>query len=313
MHYREENDKIRSNFITFFKEKGYVLEPSVALNSRIDPSVFLVGSCTNVFKQRLLNKNIAVGGHILVQPAINSKKIPDFFSQEITRFSSSYTSLGILRKIEDLQDIIKYQYEFFTKVVGFNPAQISISVNLNDKDFINALKCYKNLNIMTEKESCRNKFGQCGDFLLTGRNIRFYYNGHNICVLSIYQNCKKDLAIESSSTIQVLLMEKYYLSNTMLVSVLNDFYKASNNYELKYYDCISAVSEMLYSGIKPNSSHMDGRILKKYIKFIIQSYNNVNKKIRNYNDLIAFYFNAIYPKYCIDTKVVLQEVFEKCR
>ena len=33
-------------------------------------------------------------------------------------------------------------------------------------------------------------------------------------------------------------MEKYSLSNTMAVSVLNDFYQASNNYELKYYDCL---------------------------------------------------------------------------
>ena len=100
-----------------------------------------------------------------------------------------------------------------------------------------ALKSYENLNIMSG-EACRNKFGQCGGFLLTGRNIRFYYNGNNICVLSVYQNDKKDLAVESSSTIQVLLMEKYSLSNTMAVSVLNDFYQASNNYELKYYDCI---------------------------------------------------------------------------
>ncbi|MBR4507376.1 MAG: hypothetical protein IKP24_02470 [Alphaproteobacteria bacterium] len=313
MHYTEENNRIKSDFITFFKEKGYVLEPSVALNSKIDPSVFLVGNCTNVFKQRLLNQNIGNSGHVLVQPAINSKKIPDFFSQEIKRFSSSYTSLGILHELKYLHDVITLQYEFFTQIVGLDSAKISISVNFNDKDFIDALKHYRNLNIITENESCRNKFGQCGDFLLTGRNIRFYYNGNNICVLSVYQNGKKDLAIESSSTIQVLLMEKYSLSNTMAVSVLNDFYQASNNYELKYYDCISTVAEMLHSGIRPNSSHMDGRILKKYIKIVIQTCNKMDKNLRNYSDLIAFYLNSTYPNHCMDIKSVVQEAFEKCR
>ena len=312
MHYVEENNKIKSGFLTFFKEKGYIIESSVALNSKIDPSVFVVGNCTNVFKQRLLNKNISDRGHILEQPSINSKKFPDFTSNDINRFSSSYTNLGVLHKLEHLQEVVNNQYDFFTQIVELNPANISIKVNFNDKDFIESLKSYKNVHIVTD-ESCRNKFGQCGDFLLTGRNIRFYYNGNNICVLSIYQNCEKDLAVESSSTIQVLLMEKYALSNTMAVSVLNDFYQANSNNELKYYDCISVVSEMLYSGIRPNSSHMDGRILKKYIKAIIQICDKLDKKISNYPDLINFYVNHTYPDHCMNVKSIVQEAFERCR
>lgn len=312
MHYIEENNKVKSNFLKFFTEKGYIVEPSVALNSKIDPSVFLVGNCTNIFKQYLLSKTISDNGHVLVQPSINSKKIPDFLSTNLNRFSSSYTSLGVLHKKECLHDIVNNQYDFFTKIIGLDPTRITIKVNLNDTDFMIILEKYQNLNIVTGGE-CRNKFGQCGDFLLTGRNIRFYYNNNNICVLSVYQNSEKDLAIESSSTKEVLLMEKYALSNTMQVSILNDFYTATTDYELKYYDCISSVSEMLYSGIRPNSSHMDGRILKKYIKSIIQIYAQMNNKINEYTSLIKFYIDNTYPEHHMDIKNIVQGAFEKCR
>ena len=312
MRYLEETNKVKSDFLNFFKANGYVLEPSVALNSKIDPSVFVVGSCTNVFKPHVLNKDIANTGHALVQPAINSKKFPDFSSQDIKRFSSAYTNLGLLHKVEHLNDIVTNQYDFFTKIVGLDPAKLSITVNSNDKDFMNVLKPYKNLDIM-DQDACRNTFGKCGDFLLTGRNIRFNYNGNNICVLSVYQDDKNaNLAVESSSTIQIILTEKYSLKNTMCVSVLNDFYVAEKVNELKYYDCISTISEMLHSRIMPNSSHMDVRILKRYIKAVMQVHDKMNPKIQNYAELIKFYTDSMYKGNNLPMDNIIQEAFDKC-
>lgn len=311
MEYTARYHQLQDDFVNFFGNRGYALEPSVPLNSKIDPTVFVIGSCTNVFKQFLLGKPISDAGHMLVQPSVNSKYLPDITDPGIGRYASSYTNIGLLKDLWGLQDIVKDQYDFFINIVKFDPDKLSIKVNRNDADFLKVLAPYKNVQIVDD--ACRNKFGQCGDFLLTGRNIRFYYANNNICVLSIYVNNGTDLAIESSSTLQVLLMEKYALKNTMSVSPLNDFYVANTPIELKYYDCISCVSEMLHSNIMPNSSHMDGRTLKKYIKAVDKIHGEMNAKISDYSALIDFYIQAMYPDYGSDIKPLVQEAFAKCR
>ena len=77
IHYVQEYNAVKDGFYNFFGNKGYKLEPAVSIASKVDPSVFLVGSCTNIFKQFVFGNTINYTGHALVQPAINSKYIPD--------------------------------------------------------------------------------------------------------------------------------------------------------------------------------------------------------------------------------------------
>lgn len=78
MNYIKENDFVKNSFTEFFMDIGFKKVDSVELNSKIDSSVFLIGSCTNIFKQYFLNGNIHSNGHVLVQPSINKEKILEF-------------------------------------------------------------------------------------------------------------------------------------------------------------------------------------------------------------------------------------------
>lgn len=306
--YIQEYNSIKDGFLVFFCGKGYELEPGVSIASKVDPSVFLVGSCTNVFKQRVFGDSISYSGHALVQPAINSKYFPDFNVDSIGKFVSTYTVLGLLHRKENLYQIISDQYNFFTDVVGLDMKNISIKANESDADLCGSIRGFSN-KVIVQGDACRNFFGKHNGIPLLGRNIRFYYNNNNICVLSIYRYQDKDVGVESSATVQGLLMEKYSLKNTMCLSPLNDIKVANTSLELKYYDCITAVSELLHAGVVPNSSHMSGRILKKYIKQLYTISNNENDFI----GLIKYYLAAIYPKHNMDIETVVKGAFIKCR
>ena len=104
-------------------------------------------------------------------------------------------------------------------------------------------------------------------------------------------------------------MEKYSLKNTMCLSPLNDIKVADTSIDLKYYDCITAVSALLHAGVMPNSSHMSGRILKKYIKLLYLISNNETEFI----SLITHYLSKIYPDNNIKKEKVAKEAFVKCR
>lgn len=308
IHYVQEYNAVKDGFYNFFGNKGYKLEPAVSIASKVDPSVFLVGSCTNIFKQFVFGNTINYTGHALVQPAINSKYFPDISVDAIGKFSSTYTVLGLLHRTDNLNQIVTDQYSFFTDVVGLNAKKISIKANKADKDLCDSIRGFSN-KIIVQGDNCRNFFGKYNWNPLVGRNIRFYYNNNNICVLSIYRYQDKDVGIESSATIQGLLMEKYSLKNTMCLSPLNDIKVADTSIDLKYYDCITAVSELLHAGVMPNSSHMSGRILKKYIKLLYLISNNETEFI----SLITHYLSKIYPDNNMDIEKVAKEAFVKCR
>jgi hypothetical protein len=261
--------------------------------SKIDPTVFLVGNATNVFKQYFLNGKINKTGHIIIQPAINSKYLPDPNSCDIKKFSSTYTSFGVLANYSDLEKIIHDTYEFFTKIIPLNPDLLTIEISDLDKDLLNSTTSIPGVNIQDNTRS-KNNFGAYKNVPINGRNMRFCYNNQNISVLSVYEYDGTRLGVEAATTLEILLTEKYNLQNTMQTSVLNAMQNAQNGFDLKYYDCITAISELIVSGVYPNSSHMDGRILKKYLNTLNILEQKCNKTQTDSAELVDFYLDTFY-------------------
>ena len=312
MEYTEEFNKLKSNFVRFITlEKGYKLEPVLPLNSRVDSTVFLIGSCTNVFKPYFLSNTIEGCGHALIQPGINTKDI--FFADinQSRRFYSTYTILGLLQSVKNLPIILDDSYELITKVVGLDSTKIRLRVNPKDTDFISYIE--KKYQFFIGNENCgRHSFGKHNGIFIQGRHISFCYDNQNIAISCVYEYNGEALGVETSTTVQALIAAKNGFQNTMEASVLNDKYVAKTPQEFNYYDCVSAIAELMHSGVKPNSSHMPGRILKKYINRIAALEKELRITSSYTTELINFYIKASYPTEFVSSNVVLSQGQATC-
>ncbi len=311
MNYTQEYNNLKSEFWNFFLPKGYKHEPAVPLNSKVDPSVFLVGSCTNIFKQYFLNNAINPYGHALIQPGVNTKQIRPDNLFDPKRFYSTYNVLGLLQQPQELEQLINDTYTFITTVIGLAPSDLFLRLNTQDTDFTRLTQNKYNCKF-EQSDYGIHSFGFYNDLPITGRHASFYYKGNNVTTIATYKYNNEHLGNEMTSTIESLLIAKYGLQNTMQISVLNDRFKAITQADFCYYDCITAIAEMVYSGIKPNSSHMDGRTLKKYISYINSARENVSNKMPSIYELVWFYINRTYPQRNIKIDYLIEERLQKC-
>ncbi|GEM_PF-5020983 len=311
MNCTQEYSRLKSDFWNFFLSNGYQQEPAVPLNSKVDPSVFLVGSCTNIFKQYFLNHTINPQGHALIQPVVNTKQIRpgNLFDQK--RFYSTYNVLGLLQQPNGLDQLINDTYTFITTVVGLATNDCCLRLNIQDVNFTK-LAQNKYTCKLEQSDYGAHSFGVYNNLPITGRHASFYYKGNNVTTISTYKYNDEYLGNEMTSTIESLLIAKYGLQNTMQISVLNDRFRAITQADFCYYDCITAIAEMVCSGIKPNSSHMDGRTLKKYISYINNAGKKVSEKMPSIHELVWFYINSIYPQRDIKMDYLIEERLQKC-
>ena len=311
MNYTQEYNTLKSDFWDFFLTRGYKQEPAAPLNSKVDPSVFLVGSCTNIFKQYFLNNAINPQGHALIQPAVNTKQMRPDNLFDTKRFYSTYNVLGLLQQPQRLEQLINDTYTFITTVVGLAPSDLFLRTNYNDIDFV-ALAQNKYTCKFEHSDYGTHSFGFYNELPITGRHASFYYKGNNVTTISMYKYNGEHLGNEMTSTIESLLIAKYGLQNTMQISVLNDYFKAVTHADFYYYDCITAIAEMIYSGIRPNSSHMDGRTFKKYISCINSAMGNISNKMPPIPELVWFYINSVYPQRNAHFDYLIEERLQKC-
>jgi hypothetical protein len=273
MNYIKENDYVKNSFTEFFVNNGFKMEESIALNSKIDSSVFLVGSCTNVFKQYFLNRNIHNHGHVLVQPSINSKYLSNLYDSDMPRYASSYMTLGNLCRYQDLQLLLKLTFQYLYEVLGFDSSLIELKLNEKDNDYTEALdKMVTNEKVSYHTgDNCRNHFGttDAGEEI-KGRTLKIAVSrpqnskSNSMLIISVYEILGQIYGVELSTTASIINVERFTKDNTMQVSTLNQIEIANSNDSLKYYECISVIADLLRCGITPNSSKMDGRIFNKY-------------------------------------------------
>lgn len=300
---KQVRKKIKDDFQKFYKEDNYSIIDPVAVNSKIDPSVFLVGSCTNVFKHKFLN-NSNGNRYVLVQPSLNSKYLTNLYTDNIERYGSFYVTLGVLDDYSNLDKMIEKAYLYLTDVLGFSKNDIKLIVNSSDEDILNVSLKIKGLTSeIIEKDISRNHFGEHKGCVISGRTMRFNYNNRfsdsDKCIanISIYEYQDQILGIEMSSTVDVLHLEKANATNTNETSVLMDLKPTGKTSELKLYECISAIGTLLKDGVYPNSSKMTGRILKKYNQALKILLEKSNVDYANAVEYIKYFVANEYEEY----------------
>lgn len=270
---KKNREKIKEEFKNFYKDNNYkILEP-VSINSKIDPTVFLVGSCTNVFKSIFLNKDVDSNGFIIVQPSVNSKFLENIYSDDKKRYGSYYVTLGVLDNYSNMDRTLDLAYNYITNVLKLLPSNIKFIVNNKDYDFLEAITKINGMDSpIIKREISKNAFGKYKGDIIQGRTLRINYvnenNNSDSCIMnmSTYEHNDKILGVEVSTSIDVLALEKMNYTTTMETSVLQDLNFTTDNTVLKLYECLSVIGTLMKDGVIPNSSKMDGRIFKRYNK-----------------------------------------------
>ena len=280
---KENREKIIEEFKKFYKDNNYKILDSVAVNSKIDPTVFLVGSCTSVFKTIFLNNEVDMNGYIVVQPSINSKFLENIYSEEKGRYGSYYITLGVLDNYSNIGRALELSYKYLTNVIGFLPSNLKFVVNNSDQDFIDAISNINGLDSpIIEGKNSLHTFGKYKDDVITGRALKINYineiNNSDSCIMNIstYEYKGKTLGVEVSTTVDVLLLETMNYINTIESSVLEDLNQRADTNMLKLYECISVIGTLMKDGVYPNSSRMDGKIFKRYnraLKYLSEKLN----------------------------------------
>jgi alanyl-tRNA synthetase len=120
-------NQLRQKYLDFFKSKGHVVIPSARLVPENDPSTLFTGSGMQPMVPYLLGETHPLGTRLVdSQKCFRSQDIEEVGDNRHTTFFEMLGnwSLGDYFK----QEQVTWMFEFLTKELGLNPAQLYVSV-----------------------------------------------------------------------------------------------------------------------------------------------------------------------------------------
>lgn len=307
-----QNKFIEENFKSFFSSKGYIEESDVKLTSKVDTSVFLVGSTISVFKPLLLNEKNSGVGHYLVQRAIRTRVLKDLYeTNSKSEWSSFFTAIGILTSYNNLNNLVKDVFDFLIIGLKIPTSSLLIRVNSNDFEFTKTLQRYKSV-LLIESDSkpinyYKHNYGLSNQGIY-GRNFNIAIKDQKTSLfcdignIIIIEDSVKKYGIEFAAGISAILSRLNGHNHTVKSSLIASLLQINTDFEYKFADCLSVVANLLYEDTFPNSSNMQGRILKKYITGMF--YYSILLKY-SVNDICQLINNYIFIEY--STKIDFSE------
>ena len=92
-----------------------------------------------------------------------------------------------------------------------------------------------------------------------------------------------------------LLTHLYRLPHTMMGNVVADVLPMENWKEYQLGDCLSVVECLRQEGVVPRSSHMQGRILKRYQRVMDGLCLSMGKDPQSLLDIYATHARGLFP------------------
>lgn len=266
-------------FLECFRDKGFAVRKGVAVSSRIDPSVFLVGSTISVLKPYLLcGKEIPRS--VMIQRAIRTQSLRIMEKRMDTQsiYGSYFLAMGTLAPYEVLGETLDALLSFLENIIK-DDASVMLRVSSKDADLLTACTdcADKRKNILIEMDQWpdtyyRHHYGLDRE-RITGRNF-------NLAVLC-KEDCWADIgniiviekngvpfAVEAAMGMSTLITHLFGLPHTMLGNIVADIFPMKNLEDFWIGDCVSVVNCLRMEGVIPNSSRMQGRLLKRYEKVL---------------------------------------------
>lgn len=294
MYWIEKNKQIIESFLGFYSSKAYSPLASVAVSSRVDPTVFLVNSATNLFKQFFSQPHSRA---VAAQKCMRTQILNDYYcAARETKYPSSFISLGAYASADSLDQLAADTYGFLT-AGGFLPERMRVRACQRDEGMLKAIGAIIDTNrIMLDERSERydHTYGEG----VKGRVVKLDYLSNRVqsyknigYLIAIYTKDGLCGAEFASSSAQILLRLND-MDYAVAVEPIADFFSTQSFEERRLADSIMGTMTLVHEGIHPNSSNTNGRTLKKYIAAIGWFKNKVSLSPRDIYDLaMAYYFS----------------------
>lgn len=268
-----------SQFLHLFQDKGYVVQQGINVSSKQDPSVFLIGSTISVLKKHLLS-NSNIPKIVLLQKAIRTQSLKKMEQRQQlnTRYGSYFISMGTLAPYSYLDEAIIIAVSYLISF-GFESSSIMIRVNNSDNDMLLAsIRAQREFHYLIEVNGRETTFYKHHYGLdkekIAGRNINIAVLTKNnewidIANIIVIEKANKPMAIEFAMGMSNLISCIQGTPHTMLGNIIADIFEMKDLTDYWIGDCISVVSCLQNEGVIPNSSKMQGRLLKRYNNLLV--------------------------------------------
>lgn len=263
-----EHEILEKEFTSFFVSHGYTELAAVDITSRIDKTVYLVNSATNLFKPFLSNADSCI---FVAQPSMRTQILHDYYCEESeTEYPTCFKSFGVYVSCEHLQKLIDDCINFFVNI-GFQIDNMRIRASYDDQILIDAAKksvIGKSVEMDLRTERYDHNYG----LTLTGRAIKLDYYQEwaskykNLCYFIIIHEDGVLKGAEMATSDQLILMRLSNIKYAISASKIARMLQTQSFIQRCFADSIVGVANLIYEHIRPNSSNTNGRTIRKYIK-----------------------------------------------
>jgi len=277
-----------------------------------------VGSTISVLKPYILTSSIPKNGISLIQPAIRTQQLKNLCRKDgyFSEWASYFIALGTLVNYESLSNTLNDAIQFLS-LLGIPDKDILIRLSSQDKDLLTA--CFSTVpHIALERDSqprtyYKHKYG-LDEHCIQGRNFNFairdvrtddYKDIGNLIVIE-----KKDvpIAVESAFGMSAIISRIFGCFHTTQATIISEFVECSDYDHCKFADCIAVVVHLILEGVRPNSSKMQGRILKKYLDGIWWFCKELEISMSKLFDIIDMYTNTQMHPNSFSTRDVIKAI-----
>lgn len=266
MSYLDIHNELEYSFINFFEKKEYRKLESVPITSRVDRSVYLVNSATNLFKPYFSS------GHCVfaIQHCMRTQALSDYFNEEKeSQYPTTFDSYGAFVPTNLLYKLLDDSVEFFVSI-GFDLAKMRVRASYDDQPFLSAVSQSSLANCIEmdrRSEKYDHKYGNN----VTGRAIKLDYYQEwqnkykNLCYFILIYHDNIPIGVELATSDQLIIMRLQNKKYGIATSKIADILPVNSFEERRLADSVVGTAHLLYEGLRPNSSTTNGRTLKKYI------------------------------------------------
>lgn len=296
MSWANEHSLLEKKYKEFFSKYGYSELKSVEITSRIDKSVYLVNSATNLFKSFFDIENTCV---FAIQRSMRTQILDNYYVEEVeTEYPTCFESYGAYVSMDHFTKLVHDTIKLFD-FLGFEINKIRVRVPTNDDFLLNSILSSA-LGDCVIRDEHIEKYAHVYGGIFTGHAVKIDYYQEwqhkykNLCyIILIFEN---DIPVgaELATSDQLILMRSHNRQYAISVAKIADLIKTDTFEWRRFADSVVGVSNLMYEGLRPNSSNTNGRTLKKYIKASSHFADELSISFKELVDIICEYIFQEY-------------------
>lgn len=270
MELSDARRRVEAQFAGHFSRRGYVRCGPVEITSRVDPSVYLVNSATNLFKPLLNRENVCA---FAVQRSMRTQILGDYYCEaRETEYPTCFDSYGAYVSIEHLRKLLCDTIGFF-RSLGFAQSQLRVRASYRDELLLRAL-WESALGGCVELDARAEKYDHTYGSSLTGRAIKIdcyqeWQKKHkNLCYVIVISENGIPKGAELATSDQLILMRLFHRQYAVSVAKIAELLPTDTFAQRRFADSVAGAGNLIGEGIRPNSSNTNGRTLKKYLRAV---------------------------------------------